>query len=56
MTVSPGEIQAFITSFEERLPPVEKASSEAWWNLATTGTEEAQKNKRMRLEVLRSVG
>jgi len=43
MTVSPGEIQAFITSFEERLPPVEKASSEAWWNLATTGTEEAQK-------------
>jgi peptidyl-dipeptidase A len=43
MTVSPGEIQAFISSFEERLPPVEKASSEAWWNLATTGTEEAQK-------------
>ncbi len=43
MTVSPGEIESFITSFEERLAPVEKASSEAWWNLATTGTEEAQK-------------
>ena len=43
MTVSPGEIERFITSFEERLAPVEKASSEAWWALATTGTEEAQK-------------
>jgi peptidyl-dipeptidase A len=43
VTVSPGEIQDFITSFEVRLAPVEKASSEAWWNLATTGTEEAQK-------------
>jgi peptidyl-dipeptidase A len=43
VTISPGEIESFITSFEERLAPVEKASSEAWWNLATTGTEEAQK-------------
>jgi peptidyl-dipeptidase A len=43
VTVYPGEIESFITSFEERLAPVEKASSEAWWNLATTGTEEAQK-------------
>jgi peptidyl-dipeptidase A len=42
MTVSPTEIQDFITSFEERLAPVEKASSEAWWTLATTGTEEAK--------------
>jgi peptidyl-dipeptidase A len=24
------------------LAPAEKAASEAWWNLATTGTEEAQ--------------
>jgi peptidyl-dipeptidase A len=38
-----NQIESFITSFEERLAPVEKASSEAWWNLATTGTEEAQK-------------
>ncbi len=35
-------MQSFITSFEERLAPVEKASSAAWWTLATTGTEEAQ--------------
>ena len=35
-------IESFITSFEQRLAPVEKASSEAWWKLATTGTEEAQ--------------
>ncbi|MDP8972292.1 MAG: M2 family metallopeptidase [Actinomycetota bacterium] len=38
-----NQIESFITSFEERLAPVEKASSEAWWNLATSGTEEAQK-------------
>ena len=36
------QIESFITSFEQRLAPVEKASSEAWWKLATTGTEEAQ--------------
>jgi peptidyl-dipeptidase A len=38
-----NQIESFISSFEERLAPVEQASSEAWWNLATTGTEEAQK-------------
>ena len=43
MTTSPTETQGFIASFEERLAPVEKASSEAWWALATTGTEEAKK-------------
>jgi peptidyl-dipeptidase A len=43
VTVSAGEIQEFVATFEERLAPAEKASSEAWWNLATTGTEEAQK-------------
>jgi peptidyl-dipeptidase A len=41
--ISVDEIGSFIASFEERLAPVEKASSEAWWRLATTGTEEAQK-------------
>src|SRR4051812_10236521 len=44
MTISPAEIQDFIASFEERVAPVEKASSEAWWTLATTGTEEAKKD------------
>jgi peptidyl-dipeptidase A len=42
MKFSPAEIQKFIASFEERLAPAEKASSEAWWALATTGTEEAK--------------
>src|SRR5215207_3678028 len=42
MTTSPAEIESFIAGFEERLAPVERASSEAWWDLATTGTEEAQ--------------
>ena len=36
------EIETFLRRFEERVAPVEKAVSEAWWNLATTGTEEAQ--------------
>ncbi len=36
------QVESFITSFEQRLAPAEKASSEAWWNLATTGTGEAQ--------------
>jgi len=42
VTPSSAEIQNFIASFEERLAPAEKASSEAWWRLATTGTEEAK--------------
>jgi peptidyl-dipeptidase A len=36
------EIEAFILKFEERVAPTEKAVKEAWWNLATTGTGEAQ--------------
>ena len=45
MTSHPShdEIKSFIARFEERVAPVEKAVGEAWWNLATTGTEEAQK-------------
>jgi peptidyl-dipeptidase A len=39
---SPAEMVAFILRFEERVAPTEKAVKEAWWNLATTGTEEAQ--------------
>src|SRR5215211_515919 len=35
-------MEAFILRFEERVAPTEKAVKEAWWNLATTGTEEAQ--------------
>jgi peptidyl-dipeptidase A len=44
MSASPSsvEIQAFILGLEERVAPTEKAVKEAWWNLATTGTGEAQ--------------
>ena len=40
---SGASIEDFISRFVERIAPVEKAVGEAWWNLATTGTEEAQK-------------
>jgi peptidyl-dipeptidase A len=36
-------IETFIARFEERVAPVEKALGEAWWDLSTTGTEEAQR-------------
>jgi peptidyl-dipeptidase A len=39
---SPAEIEAFILRFEERVAPTEKSLKAAWWDLATTGTEEAQ--------------
>ncbi len=41
--MNPSEIQSFITRFEERVAPVEKAFAEAWWNLALAGSDEAQK-------------
>ena len=37
-----SELERFIFDFEERLAPVERAADEAWWNLATSGTEGAQ--------------
>ena len=37
-----AEIETFIVRFEQRMAPVEKALAEAWWDLSTTGTEEAQ--------------
>ena len=36
-------MQAFISRFEERVAPAEKRVAEAWWNLAVTGSEEAQR-------------
>jgi peptidyl-dipeptidase A len=42
MAASPAGIQDFIAAFEDRLAPIEKASSEAWWALATTGSDEAK--------------
>ena len=39
---SQAEIQDFLSRFEGRVAPADKAGSEAWWRLATTGTEEAR--------------
>jgi peptidyl-dipeptidase A len=39
---SPVEIETFISRFEARVAPAEKAAREAWWRLATTGAREAQ--------------
>lgn len=39
---SRAETERFVSDFEGRVAPVEKAVGEAWWNLSTTGTEEAQ--------------
>ena len=37
-----AEIEDFLSRFEERVAPAEKAVGEAWWQLATTGTGEAK--------------
>jgi peptidyl-dipeptidase A len=39
---SPAEIETFISRLEERVAPAEKSAREAWWRLATTGSEEAR--------------
>ena len=37
-----SDLERFISDFEERLAPVERAADEAWWNLATSGTDQAR--------------
>jgi peptidyl-dipeptidase A len=37
-----SEVESLILRLEERVAPVERAVREAWWHLATIGTEEAQ--------------
>jgi peptidyl-dipeptidase A len=37
-----SELERFISDFEKRLAPVERAVNEAWWNLATSGTDVAR--------------
>jgi peptidyl-dipeptidase A len=39
---SPTDVETFISRLEGRVAPIERAVREAWWRLATTGTEEAQ--------------
>ena len=38
-----SEIEIFIAEFEKRIAPVEKRIEESWWEISTTGTEEAQR-------------
>ena len=40
--LSHAEIEGFLSRFERRAAPVERAVKVAWWDLATTGAEEAQ--------------
>ncbi|CAN5437812.1 hypothetical protein BH20ACT10_BH20ACT10_19270 [soil metagenome] len=44
MTIPPEAAQSFVSKYESLVAPKEKAVGEAWWKLATTGSEEAQKN------------
>jgi peptidyl-dipeptidase A len=37
-----SKLERFISDFEKRMAPVERAADEAWWKLATTGTDEAR--------------
>ena len=37
------ELERFFSDFEKRMAPLERAVDEAWWNLATSGTDETQK-------------
>jgi len=41
---SPTDVETFISRLEDRVAPVERTVREAWWHLATTGTEEAQQD------------
>jgi peptidyl-dipeptidase A len=40
--VRTSDLERYISDFEERLAPVERAADEAWWNLATSGTDESR--------------
>lgn len=42
MTISAAGAESFVSKYEGLVAPREKASGEAWWTLATTGTDEAR--------------
>ena len=42
MATTTSELERFISDFERRMAPLERAVDEAWWNLATSGTDEAR--------------
>ena len=42
MAITTSELERFISGFERRMAPLERAADEAWWNLATSGTDGAR--------------
>jgi peptidyl-dipeptidase A len=42
LAITTSELERFISDFEKRMAPLERAADEAWWNLATSGTDEAR--------------
>nr|MBA3635284.1 M2 family metallopeptidase [Rubrobacteraceae bacterium] len=40
--ITTSDLERFISDFEKRMAPLERAADEAWWNLATSGTDEAR--------------
>jgi peptidyl-dipeptidase A len=42
LAITTPELERFISDFERRMAPLERAVDEAWWNLATSGTDEAR--------------
>ena len=42
MAITTSDLVRFISEFERRMAPLERAADEAWWNLATSGTNEAR--------------
>jgi peptidyl-dipeptidase A len=42
LATTTSELERFISDFERRMAPLERAVDEAWWNLATSGTDEAR--------------
>ncbi|MBA2691277.1 MAG: M2 family metallopeptidase [Rubrobacter sp.] len=44
MSISAEAAQSFVSKYEGLVAPKEKAVGEAWWRLATTGSDDARKN------------
>ncbi|HEY6711120.1 MAG TPA: hypothetical protein VI055_02525, partial [Rubrobacter sp.] len=42
MAITTSDLERFISDFERRMAPLERAADEAWWNLATSGTDGAR--------------
>jgi len=42
LVITTSDLERFISDFEKRMAPLERAADEAWWNLATSGTDEAR--------------